>query len=90
MDILGGPEKLRIHEISHKTNGEALACKLCEKTFLKVWELKKHERNHADIRPYSCRFCTLTFKLSTHAKRHEVVHVTKGKDVSRYGQTNTH
>ncbi|VDD77520.1 unnamed protein product [Mesocestoides corti] len=46
----------------------------CEKRFARVDELKRHQRTHSDIRPYTCNICDKGFTRSDHLITHRRTH----------------
>ena len=58
--------------IQQKLNrGESkIKCLNCEKYFITVTQLKYHERDHTDDKPYSCERCLKAFSRKSHLERH--------------------
>ncbi|XP_074549065.1 zinc finger Y-chromosomal protein 1-like isoform X2 [Halichoeres trimaculatus] len=57
------------------TAGKEFTCPVCSKVFRFRSLLASHSLSHSEIRPYSCEFCTRSFRRLSHLKRHrEVVH----------------
>lgn len=46
----------------------------CEKRFARVDELKRHQRTHSDVRPYTCNHCEKGFTRSDHLITHRRTH----------------
>lgn len=54
---------------------KAFPCPICGKVFKFKSLLASHSLIHSEIRPYSCDFCSRSFRRLSHLKRHrEVVH----------------
>ncbi|KAJ3375908.1 hypothetical protein HDU92_000654, partial [Lobulomyces angularis] len=45
-------------------NSESLECTFCKKTFGRKHDLKRHQRNHLNIKPFKCEGCDKTFSRS--------------------------
>jgi uncharacterized Zn-finger protein len=50
-------------------------CRLCDRSFSKLYNLRSHEKTHDDVKPFSCSVCDLKFArkhdLTRHFKTHE-------------------
>ena len=58
------------HPNQQKANGATnLHCKICDKKFTRVNNLRRHERSHQERFP--CSKCAQTFNRKDAAKRHE-------------------
>ncbi|KAL8578370.1 hypothetical protein ACOMHN_031744 [Nucella lapillus] len=53
---------------------EELTCRLCSKTFINIYRLKRHEFSHGNERPYVCDQCGKAFKQSGHRNEHRLTH----------------
>ena len=50
-------------------------CKLCDKTFLREWNLERHRRLiHLKIKSFECMFCSKVFPTKEGLKQHELAH----------------
>ncbi|XP_026461259.1 zinc finger protein 233-like [Ctenocephalides felis] len=49
-------------------------CKICDKSFPKACDLKKHMVSHSNDRPYTCITCNNTFKRSKALSAHLKIH----------------
>ena len=47
-----------------------LSCKICEKGFLTIWDLKKHETIHTGEKPHQCTICKKKFRVLFTLKKH--------------------
>ena len=45
-------------------------CKKCSKSFDSVKNLQKHRLTHAEVKPYSCSYCTIKFSRKDLAEKH--------------------
>ena len=45
-------------------------CKKCNKSFNSVKNLQKHKLIHAEVKPYSCSYCTMKFRRKDLAEKH--------------------
>ena len=45
-------------------------CKKCNKSFDSVKNLQKHRLIHAEVKPYSCSYCTMKFSRKDLAEKH--------------------
>ena len=53
-------------------------CSLCPAAFFLPLGLRTHMKStHSDSRPYVCDLCKAAFKLSSHLKRHKLLHTGK-------------
>ena len=57
----------------HEQSGRN-ACQFCERRFYKPHELKRHERKHANEKPFVCRFCEKKYHSATDKDAHERKH----------------
>ena len=46
-------------------------CELCGKGFMCASALDIHMRSHSGARPFTCRFCGMTFGVKSNLYRHE-------------------
>ena len=75
----------RIHEpkIPKELRPEKLVCKICEKKFRYISQLREHEVTHNTEQPFSCNMCSKRFKyqrtLSKHLQR---PHEPKTQEIS--------
>lgn len=46
----------------------------CNKTFVRLYNLKSHSRTHTDDRPFICRVCNVAFSRNHDLKRHSKIH----------------
>jgi len=55
------------------------ACPLCSKSYTRPANLKNHQRQHTDERPFRCGFsgCGKSFPRNNDKKRHEKIHRTE-------------
>ena len=51
-----------------------LTCRICAKTFVNIYRLRRHEFSHGDERPYVCDVCGKAFKQSGHRNEHRLTH----------------
>lgn len=49
-------------------------CSTCDKTFLSLNELDRHESNHRKTRMFECKECNKTFAYKQGLERHSFVH----------------
>ena len=49
-------------------------CPLCLKTFTRKYNLTRHMRIHAQVKPYSCFICQKAFNQINNLNRHEKIH----------------
>ena len=59
-------------------------CKHCLNTFSLRCNLRRHERLHAGLKPYSCDICNKSFARSTDLKIHMARHTIGGKSVPSF------
>uniref|UniRef100_A0A8C4R8T1 C2H2-type domain-containing protein n=1 Tax=Eptatretus burgeri TaxID=7764 RepID=A0A8C4R8T1_EPTBU len=55
----------------------AFKCKVCSRTFRKMWYLKSHMRQHKETRNFACNLCKRSFKESWNLANHMRVHENK-------------
>ncbi|KAK6456386.1 uncharacterized protein RJT20DRAFT_44167 [Scheffersomyces xylosifermentans] len=61
-------------EVIPGSNPETYPCDVCQKVFLKPYNLKSHMKTHSTDKPYKCTHCFKTFARSHDKKRHELLH----------------
>ncbi|KAF2014211.1 hypothetical protein BU24DRAFT_423235 [Aaosphaeria arxii CBS 175.79] len=49
-------------------------CEICQKPFLRVKHLKRHQLSHRAGRSFSCRVCSKAFARKDALQRHELIH----------------
>ncbi|KAG6449725.1 zinc finger protein 624 [Manduca sexta] len=52
-------------------------CDICEKTFHKLSDLKKHKSVHNDEKKHACSYCDMLFKDKSNLKRHMLCHTNE-------------
>ena len=92
-----GEEAFKIHQKFHENNQKynleakvgnkknyLYVCSICNKTFDKGGNFRRHQLIHTNERQFPCSYCTKTFKHIHDAKRHEVIiHKVKGLEKTR-------
>ena len=53
---------------------------VCQKSFKRPYDLKRHQVVHNSDRPFECEHCKKTFKLIKHLTRHQKVHENPPKE----------
>lgn len=74
--------RVKVNEAPHaigrrkgSAQGKTFPCPICGKVFRFKSLLASHSLIHSEIRPFSCDFCSRSFRRLSHLKRHrEVVH----------------
>lgn len=74
--------RVRVHNTPHaiarrrsSVAAKVFPCSICGKVFKFRSLLASHSLIHSEVRPYSCDFCSRSFRRLSHLKRHrEVVH----------------
>lgn len=73
--------KVKVNAAAHaagrrkSTLTKAFPCPICSKVFKFKSLLASHSMIHSNVRPYTCDFCSRSFRRLSHLKRHcEVVH----------------
>ncbi len=66
----------RCHMIKHEAekSGKRMVCKLCNRGFIFMKDLKKHLRSHSKERPHICEICGKSFKSASVMRKHIYVH----------------
>ena len=64
------------HYLTH-TGEKSHKCEVCGKMFLRMGQLKRHNRIHTGERPYSCDVCGMSFNCSSSLKRHHLIHAVQ-------------
>lgn len=75
----GFPAELgrKYHQINVHGIGEPSdICTVCGKGFANPGDLRNHEINHSDARPFQCPECPLAFKRANHLKSHKLTNHT--------------
>ncbi|ERE65042.1 zinc finger protein [Cricetulus griseus] len=57
-----------------RTGYKPYSCEVCQKSFIRAPDLKKHQRVHSNERPFACHMCDKAFKYTSHLKDHERRH----------------
>lgn len=67
-------KSLKRHMKTHSQNEELFQCQKCDAAFRQACDLKKHERLHDGVRPYSCNECDASFTQLSALNRHAKIH----------------
>ena len=65
---------LNFHEKAQHDGERSFLCTQCDKMFVLLSDLKKHELVHSGVRPFECKVCKKTFVFKHKLKRHELTH----------------
>ncbi|XP_078514820.1 uncharacterized protein LOC144773575 isoform X3 [Lissotriton helveticus] len=57
-----------------RTKERLFPCTQCERSFVRSYDLMKHQRNHKSARPYICNACGKCFRRNTSLIIHERIH----------------
>lgn len=70
-----------VHLRGH-TQEKLYQCKQCEKSFVDISTLKKHQRIHSGEKPFECHICFKKFSQSGNLTRHLTTHTEEIKTQS--------
>lgn len=68
--------KQKVKELTyHVYSRGRFKCFICNKPFKAIFNLKKHQSVHSEIRPFACTLCDSKFKDETNLKKHLNIHL---------------
>ena len=67
-------EGLRDEKTDEKSKAKYFQCRICEKSFNRKYNLKKHERIHTGEFPFECQTCKKKFNQKHQLQAHERIH----------------
>ncbi|ABN67860.2 calcineurin responsive zinc-finger, partial [Scheffersomyces stipitis CBS 6054] len=67
-------QSLEVDPATGAAGSETYPCEVCDKVFLKPYNLKSHMKTHSSDKPFKCSHCFKTFARSHDKKRHELLH----------------
>lgn len=67
-------QSLEVDPATGAAGSETYPCEVCDKVFLKPYNLKSHMKTHSLDKPFKCSHCFKTFARSHDKKRHELLH----------------
>ena len=66
--------KLQKHSLHHEVAKPSNVCSVCGKCFSSSGCMLRHQKTHADIKPFNCQVCNRGFTQKTSLERHMNVH----------------
>ena len=69
-DYNKGYVKMSIRNYDTSRPNQLLACKYCERYYIKLQNMKAHMRMHLGLKPYRCPHCHTYFVQEFNLKRH--------------------
>lgn len=72
-DSLGLPKKMTVKELLENVKMPA-TCEICQKTFDKMYNFKRHILHHSEVKPHKCVTCGQCFQMEENLKKHLRLH----------------
>ncbi|XP_040922273.1 zinc finger protein 436-like [Toxotes jaculatrix] len=84
--------KVKVNDVPHSAGrrkstapAKVFPCPNCSKVFKFKSLLASHSMTHSEVRPYTCDFCSRSFRRLSHLKRHrEVVHANGARPAQSF------